>query len=273
MKTPSVPNKPGASGQRPAFDEEYFRSWNYQSVSFGRFSQYWWARRYYAGLVRRHQRSGRVLEIGCGLGHLLSRLEKDFETYGIDVSEYAIKRAGDVTPHSHLEVLPAEGIDKFGPAFFDSIVGLHVVEHLEDPEDVVRKCAHISKPGALLLLATPNLRAPFIRLKGDEWHGYKDPTHISMKYPDEWRRLIENSGYRVLKMFGDGLWNVPYLPHIPAKAQLLVFGLPGALQVLVGGTFNPLRLGENVIILARKAADGASPPSGAQPLDSGSSPT
>lgn len=250
--TPGTPEKRNLDEKTRAFDEGYFHSGNYESVNFGRFSQYWWARRYYAGLVRRFKRSGRVLEIGCGLGHLLLRLEKGFETYGIDVSEFAIERAREAAPSAHLQVMPAQDIDTFEQGFFDAIVGLHVIEHLEDPESVLRKCAHISKPGALILLATPNLRAPFIRLKGSEWHGYKDPTHINLKYPEEWRRLVEASGYRVLKLFSDGLWNVPYLPWIPAKLQLAVFGLPAALQLAVGGAFNPIRLGESAIIIARK---------------------
>jgi 2-polyprenyl-3-methyl-5-hydroxy-6-metoxy-1,4-benzoquinol methylase len=257
MKASGVPDRPLGDQQRPAFDEAYFRSWNYESVNFGRFSQYWWARRYYATLVRRYQRSGRLLEIGCGLGHLLSRLEDRFETYGIDVSEFAIERARETAPRSRLQVLEAERIDSFGPAFFDAVVGLHLIEHLEQPEAVLQKCAYISRPGALLLLATPNLRAPFIRLKGAEWHGYKDPTHINMKKPEEWHDLIEACGYRVLKIFSDGLWNVPYLPWIPPKLQLLVFGLPATLQVILGGTFNPVRLGENAVIVARREAAGA----------------
>lgn len=252
---------PRAEEQRKAaFDEEYFHSRNYEAVTFRRFSQYWWARRYYATLVRRYARSGRVLEIGCGLGHMLARLEDDFETYGTDVSSFAIEQAREVAPRSHLQVLPAEGVDAFEAGFFDAIVGLHVVEHLEDPEAVVRKLARISKAGALLLLATPNLRAPFIKLKGDEWHGYKDPTHINMKQPEEWRALLERSGYKVEKVFSDGLWNVPYIPVIPAKLQLLIFGWPAALQVLLGGTFNPLRLGEDAVIIARKR--GAEPAGG-----------
>jgi len=256
MNAPEMPDRPGAERQEPGFDESYFRSWNYESVSFGRFSQYWWARRYYARLARRYQGSGRVLEIGCGLGHLLSRLEDHFETYGIDVSEYAIERARETARRSRLQVLPAENVDTFGPAFFDAIVALHVIEHVGDPEAVLSKCAYVSRPGALLLLATPNLQAPLIRLKGAEWHGYKDPTHVNLKQPDEWCRLLDGCGYRVVKIFGDGLWNVPYLPWIPAKLQLVFFGLPAILQVTLGGTFNPLRLGENAVIIARKAGAG-----------------
>lgn len=239
--------------QAVRYDESYFRSYNYEGASLGRFSMYWWARRYYATLVKRRRHSGRLLEIGCGLGHLLARLENRFETFGIDISEYAVAQARRVARRSTVEVLPAEGIDRFGPDAFDVIVALHLMEHLHDPALVLRKCAQVSRRGGLLLMTTPNLRAPFIRLKGEEWQGYKDKTHINMKEPHVWRQLLEASGFRVEKVFGDGLWNVPYVTFIPARIQLAFFGLPAAVQTLTGTTFNPARLGENLIILAEKS--------------------
>jgi hypothetical protein len=56
----------------------------------------------------------------------------------------------------------------------------------------------------------------------------------------------------VLRHFADGLWDVPYLPAIPAKVQFALFGAPALLQVASQTAFMPLTLGVNQIMIARK---------------------
>src|SRR5512139_2412982 len=75
------------------YGEQYFKSYNYADRPLGRFSMYWFARRYYARLIRRYApaqpTSGRLLELGCGLGHLLGLLTDRWECVGADIAHYA----------------------------------------------------------------------------------------------------------------------------------------------------------------------------------------
>jgi 2-polyprenyl-3-methyl-5-hydroxy-6-metoxy-1,4-benzoquinol methylase len=234
------------------FDESYFSSGNYAELKTGRTSMYFWARRFYANLVLRYRRGGRLLEIGSGLGHLLARLQDHFDAYGTDISEFGIEQAAKVATKANLRVLPAERLGEFDREFFDVIVGLHVVEHLQDPLTALHTCYSILRPGGMLLIATPNLKAPLKRLKGQEWHGYKDPTHISLKEPDEWKRLLRAAGFEVKHAFGDGLWNVPYVKYVPAPLQLAFFGWPAAIQTLLARPLIPVGLSESLIVIAEK---------------------
>lgn len=217
----------------------------------GRLNQYWWARRFYAQLIKRYRRSGRLLEIGCGLGHVLMRLEDRFETYGIDVSEYAVEQARANAPRSTLRVATAEEIGSL-PGPFDVIAAFHVVEHLQDPLAVLRECARLTTPGGLLVIATPNPEAPFAKRKGERWYARRDPTHISLKPPSEWLALVRDAGFRMSKAFGDGLWDVPYVPLIPAKLQLALVGLPAAIQTITCVPFIPVRFGEALLVVAER---------------------
>lgn len=217
----------------------------------GKLNQYWWARRFYAKLIKRYRSSGKLLEIGCGLGHVLARLEDRFETHGIDVSAYAIEQARRNTPRSALRVATAEEIESL-PGPFDVIAAFHVVEHLQDPGAVLRTCAQMTAPGGLLVIATPNTEAPLAKRKGPRWYAHRDPTHISLKPPHEWLSLVRDAGYRLRRAFGDGLWDVPYLPAIPARFQLLVFGLPAIVQTVSCVPFIPVRWGEAFILVAER---------------------
>jgi SAM-dependent methyltransferase len=237
------------TGGDVAYGEEFFDPARYG----GLLNQYWWARRFYANLIKRYRRSGKLLEIGCGLGHVLMRLEAQFETYGVDVSAYAIEQARTNSPRSTLQVAAAEEVGTL-PGPFDVIAAFHVVEHLQDPLAVLRECARMTASGGLLIIATPNTRAPFAERKGERWYGRGDPTHISLKPPDEWLNLIRQAGYRVRKSFGDGLWDVPYVPLIPAKLQLALFGLPMVVQTMTSVPFIPVRFGEALLVVAERVS-------------------
>lgn len=235
-----------------AYDEEYYRSGGYENLNTGITGQYFWARRFYAGLVRRYCASGRVLEVGCGLGHVLERLQDRYDAYGIDVSEFGIAQARRNAPRAHAEVLPVEQIDKYGRDFFDAMIAVHVFEHLEQPRDVAQLCFDTLRPGGVMIMATPNLAAPMKERKGDRWFGYKDPTHISMKAPPEWRTMLRGVGFGELRIFGDGMWDVPYVPVVPAILQLPIAGLPAIIQTVTGIPMIPARFSESLIAVVQK---------------------
>jgi hypothetical protein len=89
-------------------------------------------------------------------------------------------------------------------------------------------------------------------LKGNLWIGYQDPTHISLRRPAEWLRLIEEAGFHLIKVFSDGFWDVPYIRFVPKQIQKLFFGSLGGLQAMTGFIFLPMRWGESIIVIAGK---------------------
>ena len=96
------------------FNETYFSAEAYADVSYDRFSQYWWSNRFYALLARRYgPGSGRVLEVGCGLGHLLGWLSDDYLVYGTDVNSWALAEARINVPQGQFLLLSAEDIGAF----------------------------------------------------------------------------------------------------------------------------------------------------------------
>jgi len=247
----SSPQQPEHSHH--AFDESYFANDTYENVSFARFSQYWWSNRFYAILARRYgTRYTPLLEIGCGLGHLVGQLEADFEIRGIDVNSWALKQAKQEFPIIPFSLASAEELP-FTSGVFGVIIIKHVVEHLSRPEQAIRELGRILAPGGVLILSTPNLDSLLKPLKGEKWIGYQDPTHISLKTPAEWLHLIQHeAGLDVERVFSDGFWDTPYLPLIPEKLQKLIFGSLGGMQALTGWAFLPQRWGESIIVIAHK---------------------
>lgn len=234
------------------FDESYFSSHTYKDVSFAKYSQYWWSNRFYAILARRYgQRGTRLLEIGSGLGHLVGQLEDTFQTFAGDVNPWALSRSRDVARRTWHAALSAEELP-FSAGAFGVVIIKHVVEHLPHPERAIAEIGRVTAPGGILILATPNLSSLLKPWKGEKWIGYQDPTHISLKPPEEWLALIRGANFRFLRVFSDGFWDAPYIRFVPKPLQKLFFGAPGGVQAISAIPFLPLKWGESLIAIARK---------------------
>lgn len=241
------------------YGQHYFENYNYADRPLGRFSMYWFARRYYAALVRRYAPPAQpgqlreLLEMGCGLGHLIGLLQDDFACTGIDLADYAIEQTRRNAPRAQAMVHSADDLSPFADGQFSAVVALHLVEHLPDPAGTIRQVARILRPDGLFLFATPNPGYGMRRYKDPATDAIgKDPTHINCQPPAQWRAWAEAAGFRVLRHFGDGLWDVPYLPVLPKVVQFGLFGLPALAQVITRGTFIPLNQGVNQIVVARR---------------------
>jgi len=240
---------------REEYGEQYFQNYNYADRPLGRFSMYWFARRYYAALVRRYAPSGggKLLELGCGLGHLLGLLQDDFTCIGLDLDEYPVQQSRLNAPRAEVRVQSADDLSAFAEAEFAVVVALHLVEPLPRPDETLRHIQRILRPDGLFLFATPHPNYALRRFKDPLTDAIgKDPTHINVQPPQQWRAWLEAAGLRLERHFGDGLWDVPYLPLLPKGVQFGLFGLPALFQVVTRTTWTPLALGVNQIGIARK---------------------
>src|SRR6476659_9617637 len=79
----------------------------------------------------------RVLELGCGTGHLLSALKPSFGL-GVDLSEGMIKQARRTYPHLTFEVADVEDADFIGslPGPFDVILIVDTIGLIDDCQSV-----------------------------------------------------------------------------------------------------------------------------------------
>ena len=123
---------------------------------------------------------------------------------------------------------------------------------MPNPEKAINEIGRVTAKGGYLILATPNLGSLLKPWKGEKWIGYQDPTHISLKQPQEWLELIRNAGFSPLKVFSDGFWDVPYIRYVPKQIQKLLFGSLGGLQAITGFVFLPKTWGESIFVIAKK---------------------
>lgn len=121
-------------------------------------------------LVRHLQPSSRLVELGCGQGHLLRFLVEqglvpEENLFAIDQSQTAIAVAQSRLPRAHVLVGDIYRLD-YEPDFFDVCVMMEVIEHLADPAVALAQVHSVMKPGGLLFLSFPNyLSLPWLPVR------------------------------------------------------------------------------------------------------------
>lgn len=185
------------------------------------------------------------------MGHLVAQLEDTFETTGIDLNHWAVKQSQSVAQKSSLQTASAQELP-FSDNSFNVVIIKHIVEHLPNPEQALNEIGRITEKGGTLILATPNLGSMLKPWKGNKWIGYQDPTHISLKQPQEWLALIQSAGFELQSVFSDGFWDVPYIRFVPKQIQKLIFGSLGGIQAITGIVFLPMTWGESILVIAKK---------------------
>ena len=135
----------------------------------------------------------RVLEVGCGSGELLSRLERHAGlAAGVDLSTVGL---GLARRYKKATVACARAEDlPFQDRSFDAIVGQHLIEHLPNPARALEEWRRVLRPSGTLVLVTPNAAYP------DPAH-FEDPTHVHIFTPAGLRSSLESKDFRVEQLF------------------------------------------------------------------------
>lgn len=146
---------------------------------------------------------GSVLDLGCGTGAWLARLQqhgfrkvlgvdRDTEAFGLDGTDYIEL---DLDTNFGDEI----------PMSFDVITAIEVIEHVESPACFLREARKLINPGGLMVVATPNVeciqsRLRFFlsgKLRSFEDDSTGDPTRLSPQLSSLMPRIAARTGWKV----------------------------------------------------------------------------
>lgn len=102
-----------------------------------------------------------VLDVGCGGGILSESMSAIGATVtGIDLGEKALKVAElhrlESGANVNYRLVSVEQLAAEQPASFDVVTCMEMLEHVPDPEAVIRACAALVKPGGHVFFSTIN---------------------------------------------------------------------------------------------------------------------
>jgi ubiquinone/menaquinone biosynthesis C-methylase UbiE len=103
----------------------------------------------------------KVLDVGCGTGHLAAELaQRGFEAWGLDVSDAMVRYAREHHRADRFQVGDIERIP-FLDNTFDGVMCLGVMEYLSSDEPALREMWRVLKPGGRAVITTPSSICPF----------------------------------------------------------------------------------------------------------------
>ncbi|HEY9712714.1 MAG TPA: class I SAM-dependent methyltransferase, partial [Chroococcales cyanobacterium] len=146
----------------------------------------------------------RLLDIGCGSGVMLGKLQEIYgiKGVGVDLSEEAVancKRKGFEAYCTRFEEF--EPLAGTGPQeLFDIVHSSHLIEHLGSPREYMLKVHSLLKPGGVCVFATPN-KATWEAgwLRGD-WGGLHAPRHWALLDGQSAESLCRSTGFQNIEI-------------------------------------------------------------------------
>jgi SAM-dependent methyltransferase len=113
---------------------------------------------YERDIVRMREKgaTGRLLDIGCGMGEFLDVADRSgFTVTGIEPSP----TASEIASKRH-SVIPGELLDlDLAGRRFDTVTLWSVLEHVLSPADVLSRVSALTEPGGILALRVPDVRS------------------------------------------------------------------------------------------------------------------
>jgi 2-polyprenyl-3-methyl-5-hydroxy-6-metoxy-1,4-benzoquinol methylase len=204
-------------------------------------------------------RSGRLLDMGSGLGFFLKSLARypNWEGHGCEISPAAVKHAREHLGLRNVICSPLQHAD-LPRGSFDVITMWDVLDHILHPDPLLRHCHALLKDDGTFFIRTPNvtvqlLRARLLKATGGVKKGrmyLQGSDHMHHYSAESITKLLQRNGFVDVQFLhlhpiytGEG-WKT--LLVNPAKR--VAFHVLRALAVCTGGRVNL----NNLFVVARK---------------------
>lgn len=177
----------------------------------------------------------KILDFGAGEGALTARLNDcGYCMVAVDKDEENFKLKG--AKFYRVDFDSAEDVSNFVTShqgLYDAVLGIEVIEHVQDQWRYIEQLMNMVKPGGLVLITTPNITSWLSRLLflfTGQFHQFADTDlkygHISPISPWELGHILSESGGKDIQIIPAGTLPPIYLTGFNKLSIMNLFILP-----------------------------------------------
>lgn len=185
-----------------------------------------WVARLCSALGIADMRGKAVLDYGAGWGNMsIAFAERGAQVWAVDPYSFITLREKVQLRRAYrtLDEIPIN-------VTFHGIATCEVIEHLENPRDVLFALRQRLEPGGWLFLTTPSVDGLRARLTRSNWREAQKQTHLNLFSPCALSLLLSSSGFYRYKRLN---WHEAQVgPRRLLSTALSLLGLQGSLRVL-----------------------------------------
>jgi 2-polyprenyl-3-methyl-5-hydroxy-6-metoxy-1,4-benzoquinol methylase len=223
-----------------AYDEDYYKPWHEKQF---RQRVKMWRRR--LKIVRKFYKAGKLLDVGTGDGLFLKvAKEENFNICGTEISPVAVGIAKNLY-NLDVHLTEIENVD-FEENSFDVCTIWHVIEHVKNPIEILKKVYELLKPGAVVFVATPNLNKYVSRMiyrlrhnKPYPFYSQKGEPHLLHFTEYTLEKIIKKAGFKIISRGVD-------FASVKLKFKILEY-----MSFILSTVFRK-KWNENILLIAQK---------------------
>lgn len=143
---------------------------------------------------KRQRKNNAIIDVGCGAGHFMQcAAEKNWKIDGTEISDEAIKIARGKRQNVIKGDIASLDLEK---EKYDIATLFELIEHVFDPEGMIKKLSYIVRSGGLVYMTTPNYNSITRRILGNRW-GIFHKEHIFYFTPRDLAQLLNKHGFKI----------------------------------------------------------------------------
>jgi len=137
---------------------------------------------------------GKLLDVGCAVGQFLDTFKKDgWETFGIELNDFERKISQNKGHKVYSKKIEANFLSKRN---FDMVSILEVLEHVYNPEKVMKSIHRVLKKNGLLVIIVPNVESLAASIMQSRCNMFLGMSHITMFSPITLKNFVEKFSFK-----------------------------------------------------------------------------